>query len=285
MSDQANNYIPRTALGRSFPTLAKMFGGAAADRARKRQQKLAKPAKPHLPIVNLLPPRLAADKARRNLRRAFMLTGLIMVAGSGLVWIGQAATNSLAGQTLTDAKAQVQTAIQNLGKLGSTVDFFDALDKRANIQSTLMRGQIDQNKVISLVQSGLPAGSDLSQLTITLITDGFLAGTSDADKKKAGANDNPAALCGIVSEPFSKGAAPLGCLKFTGTVSNRTALATLGSTLTASELLGNVAVAQTGSDATTGLISFSATASVNPAAAYITAGAADTTTTTATGGN
>jgi hypothetical protein len=259
MTDQFTQSSSSSRFAKLFPTLARLAG--SSKRAKRPDQHRPKKAAltPSLPTVNLLPPRLAADKARRNTKRTYVLIGVAMIAGTGVIWVGQAATIAFTTETLTAAQSKVADANFRLTEISATASFFDALDGRANAERNLLFGQVNHQAVTTLVQGALPAGATLSALDIKMIINGQLVGGS-ASEPASGVR-NIAALCGPLSDPFSGAVVePRACLSFSGTLPDRNLLARIWESLSNSELLYNVTVVQSSINATTGAVAFSGTA-------------------------
>lgn len=266
--------VDTSLIGRMFPTFGKAFG--RSDDPRKTKVSSSKGPKggaiePRLPMVNLLPPRLAFEKAKRASQRMFLVIGVGMLVASALLWVGQAATISIAQRDLDAANKKVTAALADLSKLGEESSFFAALDYRLDLEKNTLQSQVDQQKVLNLVSSS-NSGATLGNASITMID--YLGDKNSNNDKD---NKNPAAKCGP-TDPFAANENPLACLKFDGTATSRTTLNSISQKLIASGLLSNVTLTQTGVNTDSGIISFTVTASVKSTASVKIK-------TTATGGN
>lgn len=254
-----------TAFERTLPTFAKLFGRTSADEAKRIEKMTRKGITPRLPIVNLLPPRLAVERARRNTKRAFVFAALVVVSMTGFVWVGQAATITLAQQELDSARNEVLSAQAKVTALGDTAVLFAELDQRKALEASLYSGLIDYQKIINELTKSMPAGAELTSLDVTLLSQ--MTGGTSTD----GATPAPmsAAVCGPVTDPFATNAEmPIACVKFSGSVSDGTQLVAIGQILAKSPLLSNVTVSQTGNVSNTGRFGFSATGGIRPTGTF-----------------
>lgn len=248
-------------IGRLFPTFGRLFRGNSSLRPTPGNQgPKGGDIQAHLPIVNLLPPRLAFEKARRASRRTFGIVATGMLVSSALLWVGQAATIAIAQGELNAAQERVETANIQLGKLKEESKFFDALDYRINLERTMLASQVDQQKLLSLL-SASTSGATITKASIKMLDATSIQ--KGADKQ---AKENPASRCGPIENPFDAAEVPIACLSAEGRASSRNAINAITQKLQASSLVDNVAVVQTGAPAADGSISFSITASINPAA-------------------
>lgn len=284
-----------------FPTFAKYLGQkaptAAAPKKPKKESK--KDTKPKLPMVNLLPPRLALARARQNTRRGFVIVGVGVVGAGMLIWAAQSLAISQAQASLTSAQTQVGQAASAGHSLTQYTAFYNALRDRYGLRSQLEGTRIDQGSIFNLIQQAQTAGITITGITITPMSDVL---TNPNGQSNTTANTkNLAANCGPISDPFANtAAAPLGCVKITGTATDRATLDQFNQALAGSDLLSNVSIGQTASSTSTSglngthhgiftgnptnsgnttnatvttVINFTGTASVNASAIYTSQGA------------
>lgn len=261
MSDMQQ--LPKTTLERSFPTVAKLLGRARVARLTPKP-KAGKEAAPKLPIVNLLPPRLAMEKALRNIRRGFLLSGAVIIGLAAAVWVGQAAAISSAQNDLNQAVTQLDTSTRTLAGMKSQVAFFDALDYRIKLEKATLAGQVDFSKILGIVDDALPGNASVASLEIQKVGTETAAPGDDKDLPGVSA-------CGPISDPFAQGGErAIACLKFNGSVSDRSTLAKIGEILNNTSLLSNVSVVQTSAGDADGRVSYTVTATINVSASVAT---------------
>lgn len=242
-----------------FPTFYKSVSRGKVPRAAvASERRKIKTAKPKLPQVNLLPPRLALEEARRATRRGLLLTAASLAALIGLIWFGQSTSIDLASQSLTAAQEQVDTSVNRAQTYKPIGDYFDSLQSRLDLAAARAGGQIDYQRVMERIAKAMPPGAVLTSIETRTV-------------KPADANANPLAVieqCGPVNDPFQTVPPEqvIGCVTFSGTVSSRDQIGDIISGLAGDPLLANVYAAQASQGAPdTGSLSFSGTAAVTSA--------------------
>ncbi len=193
-------------------------------------------AKPKLPIVNLLPPRLELAKVRRSTRRGFVITGIIIIVSAGLVYLGQQGLSLSALNDLSSANSGLTQANASLAKYNTVRNYYAAITARQQAVIKAQGNVINYQAVYNEIFKLIPAGGSISDITVTNIS----APTA------TGASSSTGNLCGIKADPLAptNTTTAIGCLTFTGNVSNRGDIATLGIALKNSSLLSNSTVVQ-----------------------------------------
>lgn len=258
-------------LGKLFPTFANFLSPKVGKRSgSKTFTGKAKPVKPHLPMINLLPPRLELEKMRRSTRRGFMFTALGILVTVGLLWLAQATVIGVAESSLASAKEQVATAKSNLDKYSEIKAYFKTIQERKDILGQKIGAKIDYEFVLSTLNNSIPNGGTLSQIDVKTLS------------IVEGAENDPSVLiasCGPVTDPFSveSQAQPLACMTFTGSVSTREDVTSIASSLKASNLFSNVSVVQAAAGSASSGVTFTGTAIITSNALIGVAGSQQST--------
>lgn len=245
---------------RSFPTLAKALGKDVANKGKSQKRK-KKPDKPSLPIVNLLPPRFTVLRERNSAIRGFVISGLGILFAAGTMYVIQGAAMGSAQGTLTATQGQVAEATGRLAQYGDVGSFFDQVQQRLALEKTLTQDEIDLVAVFTEIQTSMPNGVTITDITITPPPTG-------GDATAAGGT-----LCGPKADPFAKDTkVPVACVKIAGTVYSTGALTQINNAFGKSKYLFNVLFVQ-GQGAlgsiTSTAITFNGTAAVSDAARTI----------------
>lgn len=241
-------------LGKLFPTFANFLSPKVGKRGgAKTFTGKAKPVKPHLPMINLLPPRLELEKMRRSTRRGFMFTALGILVTVGLLWVAQSTVIGVAQSSLDSAKEQVATAKSNLDKYSEIKAYFKTIQERKDVLGQKVGAKIDYEFVFSTLTNSVPNGGTLSQIDVKTLS------------VVEGAENDPSVLiasCGPVTDPFAveSQAQPLACMTFTGTVPTREDVTSIASSLKASKLFSNVSVVQAAAGSANSGVTFTGTA-------------------------
>lgn len=241
-------------LGKLFPTFANFLSPKVGKRGgAKTFTGKAKPVKPHLPMINLLPPRLELEKMRRSTRRGFLFTGLGILVTVGLLWVAQSTVIGVAQSSLDSAKEQVATAKSNLDKYSEIKAYFQTIQERKDILGQKVGAKIDYEFVFTTLTNSVPNGGTLSQIDVKTLS------------VVEGAENDPSVLiasCGPVTDPFAveSQAQPLACMTFTGTVPTREDVTSIASSLKASKLFSNVSVVQAAAGSASSGVTFTGTA-------------------------
>lgn len=239
---------------RLFPTFARLVAPKSAAKAEivAGGSKKVGRAKPKLPIVNLLPPRLELEKAKRSTRRGFMFAAIALLVTTALLWLTQQATLSIAEQSLKAAQSQVDDANNKIAEYQPIKDFFDDIAARQGLIAEKSALAVDYNKVNKAILAAIPDGGSIIQVEIKALP----PVDPNAPAQSAGAQ------CGIVTSPFEQEeVTPLACISFTGSVVDRTQISTVADTLNSDGLFSNISVSQSsGAALAGGNVAFSGTA-------------------------
>jgi hypothetical protein len=222
-----------SALVKYFPTFARFMGRKTPSAAPKASKSKKKNNQPSLPMVNLLPPRLALSKARRVTQRGFVIAAVGILTATGLIYAAQTVSINQANASLN--------AIQNSGinpggngQNGQYTAYMTELRARFDFDKKTRSNRIDNAAILQLVSNSMPAGVILSSVSITPMS---------AVLTQNGANTSqPAANCGPVNDPFKQNTTPIGCLKISGTATDRITLNNFNTTLSGSKLIFNVSI-------------------------------------------
>lgn len=217
---------------RAFPTIAKALGKDVASKG-KAQKRKKKPDKPTLPIVNLLPPRFTVIRERNTAIRGFVISGLGILFAAGTMYVIQGAAMGSAQGTLTASQGQVAEATGRLAQYGDVGTFFDQVQQRLALEKTLTQEEIDLVAVFSEIQSSMPGGVTITDITITpppTTGEGTAGGAS---------------LCGPQADPFSKDTrVPVACVKISGTIPSMGMLTQINNAFGNSKYMFNVLFVQ-----------------------------------------
>lgn len=244
-------------LTKNIPSLAKLLG-VTADSESNAPDKVKKAARPHLPIVNLLPPRLELEKLRRSTRRGFAFAALLIIVSTSFFWVIMSILNGIADSSLTAARSELSAANAQVGKYAAVAQYYGELEQRVAYVKTVEANSVNYQAVTDTVLSTLPEGSSLQGMAITALDRSDPAATKQA----------LAAQCGSPTDPFATETVdPLACLTFTGIVTDRRQVAEIMVALQKSNILSNVSVGESktgnATNAAGASISFSGSAVIN----------------------
>lgn len=218
---------------RLFPTFARTF--APKSVAAAGLQKKHKEEKPRLPIVNLLPPRLALEKMRRSTRRNFSIAAVVIVAVAGLAWLGEATVIAVQQSALDQAKAAANAKSVEVAQYKSIKDYILSIQARKQVILERTGQQADYEKINKVVLAALPSGTRVTLFQVTAITYDSLTKTSQDVAKQ----------CGPVTDPFAiTDSAPLACLTVNGTVGNRADIPRIALALQDNKMFWNLSSTQ-----------------------------------------
>lgn len=237
---------------RAFPTLAKAMGKEAGP-AGKPQKRKKKTQKPTLPMVNLLPPRFTIIRERNSAIRGFVISGLGILVAAGTMYVIQGTAIGSAQNTLNAAQGQIAESTTRLSQYGDVGSFFDQVQQRLTLEKTLKAAELDFVSIFNEVQSSIPGGVTVVDITIT-------PPPAAADGSATGGN-----VCGPQADPFSKDTkTPVACIKIQGSLASLSTLTALNNGFADSKFLFNVLFVQSASDlGGTGGILFTGTAAIS----------------------
>lgn len=237
---------------RAFPTLAKALGreASATGKPQKRKKKADKPV---LPIVNLLPPRFTVIRERNNAIRGFVISGLGIVFAAGTMFVIQGTATTSAQNTLNAAQGQIAEATGRLAQYGDVGSFFDQVQQRLTLEKNLKANEVDFVSIYNEIQTLVPAGTLISDITIT-------PPPTSADGGAAAGGT----ICGPQADPFSQDTrVPVACVKITGSLPSMGMLTGLNKAFIDSKFLFNILFVQNASDlGSAGGILFTGTAGI-----------------------
>lgn len=218
---------------RFFPTFARTFnpkGAAQVGITKKRKEE-----KPSLPIVNLLPPRLALEKMRRSTRRNFTMAGAVIVMLAGLAWVGEAAVIAVQQAALDEAKAVATTKSVEIGKYQSVKDYFLSIQARKQIIQQRTGNKVDYEAVDKAILAALPAGAQITLLQVSgLEIDSSMKNPIDIAKQ-----------CGPITDPFAENmGTPIACLTVNGVIGSRTQIPSIALALQENKMFANLSAVQ-----------------------------------------
>lgn len=245
-------------LTKNIPSLAKLLGVTAEASDGSRTTTAKKAARPKLPIVNLLPPRLELEKLRRSTRRGFAVAAILIILSTGFFWLVMNILNNFANSTLDSARRDLQSVTNQVNDYKAVQDYYADLAQRVSYIKTLEVNNVDYQLVTDTLVAALPANSSLQGMTITALD----------RTKTTGSSANLASQCGSPTDPFNvTPAEPLACLSFTGIVTDRRQIADIQVALQKSNILSNVSTGESktgnATNAAGASISFSGSAVIN----------------------
>lgn len=232
-NDQDNLFL------RLFPTFAR-FASKGSKQGKKKGdgQSTKRSAKPRLPIVNLLPPRLELDKLKRSTRRGFILSAIGILGTAALLWTAQTAIVAISNQSLTAAQTQVSSANGRLDQLQGVKEYFASIQQRKDLIASKAGTPVDYVRMSDTILAALPAGAFLTNFEVKAIPDSAGAVTTDPAAAVTSA-------CGPVTDPFVGATTPgIACLSISGIVNDRTQIGDLASSMKASTLFRGISVLQ-----------------------------------------
>ena len=214
-------------LYQQFPTFYKFVSRGKTPSAAPGSRAARRGMKPRLPQVNLLPPNLAFESARRATQRGLIILGLGLAALLGLIFFAQTASIDLAQQTLTSAQSQVTVAQDRAKQFKPVGDYFDELQSRLNVANSSTGSQLDFERVFADVTSAMPSGTTIASARVR--TAQVSVPTADVTSGTV-----PITACasssGGQSQTATSGETPalvVGCIEITGFAPDRQSLADL----------------------------------------------------------
>jgi len=220
-----------------FPSFYRFFSRGKTPTKGPEAGKGAKAGKPRLPQVNLLPPRLAFEAARRATRRGLALVAVGLVVVLALVFFGQATSIQLANQTLASAQEQVSAAQKQAQEFQPVGRYFDSLQTRLNIANSSSGQQINYDEAFAAAISLLPPRTlalsytaRVAQVSVPSPTGAPSISDISACRDVPGAKDSTEGDSVALSEEV------VGCFEMAGIAPDRKALADLQAGLSQSSL-------------------------------------------------
>lgn len=203
-----------------------------------RGAKKFKPAKPTVPSVNLLPPRLEFEKTKRLTKRSFAIVSAGFITSCGLLLGGQLVLNYFADEAVSAKETELAELDDRIGQYSGVESFVNSIETRNDLIRQLQGDQMNYVTVSNALFDVLPANATIANLTMSVLAN------QDADAIAL------AATCGPVVDPIGISEASIvGCLKSEVSVPVGANPAALAEALQASPLLVNVAVDAVVSDA------------------------------------
>lgn len=161
------------------------------------------------PVINLVSPAIIEAQEARRLRRRFMWAGLavIVVVVAGWLLINQ--MNSGASSDAQLASAQLTAKSHELGQLRAITGINDVLDKNQKDISTQLQTEAYSSRVISQFLHDIPAGVQLNNYTMQMLT------LSDIKAQPGAGSVDARNPCGSAANPFAD-QRMIGCIRFQG---------------------------------------------------------------------
>jgi Tfp pilus assembly protein PilN len=238
----------RNMFAKAFPTIAKAAGTSpqTIDNAQSV-----------LPRVNLLPPSLVLEVRRRFMVRAFAVITSLIALGMAGIWFAQGTEIQIATTQVEAREFETSLARAEVDRLKPIGAYFDQLQGRINTATLMYMEQADYTGILAGIQAATPDGVVINDISIE-----FVSPSSGA-----------APTCGSDTSPYlDQTVRPLGCISFSGTARDTTALTAFIKAVESVDTVLYPFIAP-GSAGAAGEVTFTGTAAISPAASVAEAAA------------
>jgi hypothetical protein len=238
---------------------------ARRDRAsRNRGARASKaPRSPAVASVNLLSPWVFEELRVHNLRRRFLLGGVLLVVAIALLWTALRFNLHQANEELRGEDAVTAGLTQQVNDLAPVRTYADSVTRRVLTVTGATYDDVAFSRVLGALDAATPGGASLDSISVELAA----AEPADSAKPASPADADPArGLVGSTCpgpDPFGTKVV-VGCVTISGTATSRDAVGSLVIALGGDKLFVEPFVDTTtteGSDAVT----FSGSVGLSPA--------------------
>lgn len=199
---------------------------------KTRKEKAFKPAKPQVPSVNLLPPRLEFEKNKQTTKRSMTVIAIGFVSVCVVLFGGQLVLNHFATTAVDNQRALLEAKQEELTGMDSIAKFVESIERRDKLIATLQGDQMNYVAITNDLLDAIPATGAIESLSLTV------------SKARTGTPVDLAGACGPVVDPIGiQDAAIVGCLSATITVPLSADPAAMTGLLSESVYLVNVDIA------------------------------------------
>lgn len=207
--------------------------GAVNTKKKARKEKPFKEAKPVVPSVNLLPPRLEFEKNKQVTKRSLKIIAVGFVITCAVLMGAQLVLNHFANAEVDVERAQLEQKNEQLQELNHISLFVDAIEQRETLIAKLQGDQMNYVSVTNDVIDALPVSGSIENISLNVL------------KSRTGTPVELAQQCGPVVDPIGiADAAIVGCLTATINVPVGADPAAMTQRLSNSALLVNVDVSE-----------------------------------------
>lgn len=199
---------------------------------KTRKEKAFKPAKPQVPSVNLLPPRLEFEKNKQTTKRSMTIIAIGFVSVCAVLFGGQLILNHFSTAAVDNQRALLEAKQEELIGMDSIAKFVESIEKREQLIRTLQGDQMNYVGITNDLLDAIPATGEIESLSLSV------------SKARTGSPVDLAGACGPVVDPIGiQDATIVGCLSATITVPLSADPAAMTGVLSESVYLVNVDIA------------------------------------------